>query len=166
LAFSIGVLHHAADTPAGCRELLRVLRPGGTLRVMFYNRRSYHYALVAWVVCPLLWLMRKLPFLRGLLSLAPAKLRHLDAIAEKYGFSRERVLATSADTSLAEDDGFVRKTSFYSEAELRALFPGAADFRFSRSDLKYFPLPFLRRFVEQRWGFFLTMTARKPEQSR
>jgi hypothetical protein len=40
------------------------------------------------------------------------------------------------------------------------------DFRFSRSDLKYFPLPFLRRFVEKRWGFFLTMTARKPEQAR
>ncbi len=165
LAFSIGVLHHIADTPAGCRELLRVLRPGGTLRVMFYNRRSYHYALVAWAVCPLIWLMLKLPFLRGLLSFAPAKLRHLHAIAEKYGFSRARVLATSADTSVAEDDGFVRQTSFYSEAELRAMFAGAVDFRFFRSDLKYFPFPFLRRFVEKRWGFFLTMTARKPEQS-
>jgi ubiquinone/menaquinone biosynthesis C-methylase UbiE len=165
LAFSIGVLHHIADTPAGCRELLRVLRSGGTLRVMFYNRHSYHYALVAWAVCPLIWLMRKLPILRGLLSFAPAKLRHLYAIAEKYGFSRERVLATSADTSVAQDDGFVRKTGFYSEAELRALFAGAADFRFFRSDLKYFPLPFLRRFVEKRWGFFLTMTARKPGQS-
>jgi len=166
LAFSIGVLHHIADTPAGCRELLRVVRPGGTLRVMFYNRRSYHYALVAWLVCPLVWLLLKLPFLRGLLPLAPAKLRNLYAIAERYGFSRARVLATSADTSVAQEDGFVRKTGFYTEAELRVLFAGAADFTFFCSDLKYFPLPFLRRFVEKHWGFFLTMTARKPESAQ
>jgi ubiquinone/menaquinone biosynthesis C-methylase UbiE len=166
LTFSIGVLHHIADTPAGCRELLRVLRPGGTLRVMFYNRHSYHYALVAWLVSPLIWLLLKLPLLQVLLLFAPCKLRHLHAIAERYGFSRARVLATSADTSVAQEDGFVRKTSFYTEAELRKLFAGAVDFRFSRSDLKYFPLPFLRRFVEKRWGFFLTMTARKPEQAR
>ncbi len=166
LAFSIGVLHHIENVPAGCRELLRVLRPGGTLRVMFYNRHSYHYALVAWLVCPLVWLLLHLPFLRPLLRLAPNKLRHLYAIARKYGFSRQRVLATSADTSLAKDDGFVRKTSFLTETELRELFAGAVDLRFSRSDLKYFPLPFLRRFVEKRWGFFLTMTARMPEQSK
>lgn len=161
-AFSIGVLHHMDDTAAGCRELLRVVRPGGILRVMFYNRHSYHYALVAGVVCPLVWLLLKLRLLRGVLRFAPGKLRHLLAIAERYGFSRQRILATSADTSFAEDDGFVRKTAFYNEAEVRDLFAGATDFRFFRSDLKYFPLPVLRRFVEKRWGFFLTMTAGKP----
>lgn len=162
LVFSIGVLHHVDDTPAACRELLRVLRPGGALRVMFYNRHSYHYALVRFGVAPLIWLLLKLPMLEGVLRWAPQKLRHMHAIARRGGFNLESILATSADTSFAEEDGFVRKTSFHTEAELRALFSGASHHRFSRSDLKYFPVPFLRTFVEKRWGFFLTMTAERP----
>jgi len=45
---------------------------------------------------------------------------------------------------------------------MQELFKGLEDFRFVRHDLKYFPLPFLCAWVEPRWGFFLTMTARKP----
>lgn len=40
---SNGVLHHTPDMPAALREIHRVLRPGGSVRVIVYNRRSFHY---------------------------------------------------------------------------------------------------------------------------
>ena len=162
LVMSIGVIHHIPGTREAARELMRVAAPGGIVRVMFYSRDSYHYALVNWVVRPLIWLMMKLRPLESLLPLLPAKFRHLYAICKLDGFSRERILATSADTSFAGKNNFIPRSGFWTEAEMRTIFEGLEDVRFFRSDLKYFPLPFFRGFVERRWGFFLTMTGRKP----
>jgi len=162
LAMSIGVIHHIVGTPEACREMVRVTAPGGIVRVMFYNRESYHYALVNWVVRPLIWLMLRIPPLEIFLNRAPGKYRHLHAISKQHGLSRELLLATSADTSFAGRDNFIPRSGFWSEREMRELFAGLEDFQFVRRDLKYFPLPFLRGWVERRWGFFLTMTGRKP----
>ena len=161
-AISIGVIHHIVGTPEACRELMRVTAPGGIVRVMFYNRESYHHALVNWVVRPLIWLMLHVRVLEAFLRWAPEKYRHLYAISKQQGLSRELLLATSADTSFAGRDNFIPRSGFWTEREMRGLFSGLEDFRFTRRDLKYFPLPFLRGWVERRWGFFLTMTARKP----
>jgi ubiquinone/menaquinone biosynthesis C-methylase UbiE len=38
LVFSYGVLHHTPDTARAIREVHRVLRPGGTCRVMIYHK--------------------------------------------------------------------------------------------------------------------------------
>lgn len=159
---SIGVIHHIVGTREACRELMRVTEPGGIVRVMFYNKESYHYALVNWVVRPLIWLMLRVRALQVFLRWAPEKYRHLYAIAKQHGLSRELLLATSADTSFAGQDNFIPRSGFWTEREMRELFAGLEDFRFVRGDLKYFPLPILRGWVERRWGFFLTMTARKP----
>ena len=40
IVYSWGVLHHSPDTPRAFQEAHRVLRPGGTLRVMIYHRPS------------------------------------------------------------------------------------------------------------------------------
>lgn len=40
IVYSWGVLHHSPDTPRAITEVLRVLRPGGTARVMIYHTRS------------------------------------------------------------------------------------------------------------------------------
>jgi ubiquinone/menaquinone biosynthesis C-methylase UbiE len=40
---SNGVLHHTPDMPAALREIHRVLRPGGTARIIVYNRNSFQY---------------------------------------------------------------------------------------------------------------------------
>lgn len=40
---SNGVLHHTPDMPMALREIHRVLRPGGEIRVLVYNRWSLHY---------------------------------------------------------------------------------------------------------------------------
>jgi ubiquinone/menaquinone biosynthesis C-methylase UbiE len=46
--YSWGVIHHTPDPPAAAREILRVLRPGGSFCVMIYNRHSV-VALQAWL---------------------------------------------------------------------------------------------------------------------
>jgi SAM-dependent methyltransferase len=40
IVYSWGVLHHTPDTPRAIREVWRVLRPGGSARVMVYHRHS------------------------------------------------------------------------------------------------------------------------------
>src|SRR4051812_23951563 len=40
LGYSWGVLHHTPDTCAGIAELVRVVRPGGEIKIMLYNRHS------------------------------------------------------------------------------------------------------------------------------
>lgn len=47
IVYSWGVLHHTPDTARAFREAIRVLRPGGRLKVMVYHRRSW-VALAAW----------------------------------------------------------------------------------------------------------------------
>jgi ubiquinone/menaquinone biosynthesis C-methylase UbiE len=46
IVYSWGVLHHSPDTPRAFLEAHRVLRPGGTLRVMIYHRPSIVGALL------------------------------------------------------------------------------------------------------------------------
>lgn len=38
LVYSWGVLHHSPDTPRAIREVHRVLRPGGTAKIMIYHK--------------------------------------------------------------------------------------------------------------------------------
>lgn len=48
IVYSWGVIHHSPDTEKALREIVRVARPGGTCRIMVYNRHSL-CALVQWV---------------------------------------------------------------------------------------------------------------------
>ena len=48
LVYSFGVLHHSPDTSRAIREVRRVLRPGGTARIMIYHRASLT-GLMLWV---------------------------------------------------------------------------------------------------------------------
>lgn len=43
VVYSNGVLHHTPDTTGAIREVHRVLRPGGTAKVMLYHRNSLNY---------------------------------------------------------------------------------------------------------------------------
>jgi ubiquinone/menaquinone biosynthesis C-methylase UbiE len=48
LGYSWGVLHHTPNTPKALAELVRVVRPGGEIKVMLYNCQSL-YACKMWV---------------------------------------------------------------------------------------------------------------------
>ncbi|MEZ4860953.1 MAG: class I SAM-dependent methyltransferase [Caldilineaceae bacterium] len=41
IVYSWGVLHHSPDTPQAIREVYRVLRQGGTARIMIYHKYSF-----------------------------------------------------------------------------------------------------------------------------
>ena len=43
VVYSNGVLHHTPDTSGAIREVHRVLRPGGTAKIMLYHRNSLNY---------------------------------------------------------------------------------------------------------------------------
>ena len=47
LGYSFGVLHHSPDTEKAIAELVRVIKPGGELKIMLYNRRCI-YAVGQW----------------------------------------------------------------------------------------------------------------------
>jgi ubiquinone/menaquinone biosynthesis C-methylase UbiE len=61
VVYSNGVLHHTPDTAGAIREVHRVLRPGGTAKVMLYHRNSLNY----WVEIVLRRGVLGLEFLRG-----------------------------------------------------------------------------------------------------
>lgn len=53
LGYSFGVLHHSPDTEKAIAELVRVVRPGGNIKIMLYNRHSI-YVFNQWVKFALL----------------------------------------------------------------------------------------------------------------
>lgn len=61
VVYSNGVLHHTPDTAGAVREVHRVLRPGGTAKVMLYHRHSLNY----WVEIILRRGLLGAEFLRG-----------------------------------------------------------------------------------------------------
>lgn len=48
LGYSFGVLHHSPNTEKAIEELLKVIKPGGEIKIMVYNRRSM-MAIKTWV---------------------------------------------------------------------------------------------------------------------
>lgn len=162
VVYSVGVLHHVPDMAAACREVARVTRPGGRVRLMFYHRHSYHYALVHFVLRPLIWLLLTLPGGAKLAKLAPTKVRNMFEVCRRFGFDAQRVLNISTDTSTAEEDDFNPLSYFLGTEDVKRLFARLEDFEFYTTNLRGFPLRFLHGFVERRWGFFLQVTARKP----
>ena len=48
LVYSWGVIHHSPDTQAACDEIFRVLRKGGTAKIMVYHRYSI-VGLLLWI---------------------------------------------------------------------------------------------------------------------
>ena len=46
LVYSFGVLHHTPDTQKAVDEIHRVLKPGGTAKVMLYHKRSIEYVVL------------------------------------------------------------------------------------------------------------------------
>lgn len=75
LVYSWGVLHHSPDTAKAVSEVLRVLRAGGTAKVMIYHRHS--------LVGVMLWLRYALLGLRPFTPLAVIYASYLESPGTK-----------------------------------------------------------------------------------
>jgi SAM-dependent methyltransferase len=75
LVFSYGVLHHTPDTAQAIREVYRVLRPGGTGRIMIYHKHC--------MVGYMLWVRYGLLALRPFRSLNEIYANHLESPGTK-----------------------------------------------------------------------------------
>ena len=146
VVYSWGVLHHTPDTPRAVREVLRVLKPGGTARVMIYHRRS--------IVGLLLWLKYALLAGRPFRSLDDVYAHHLESPGTK---------AYSAGDARQLFAGFGKAavTPFLSFADL---LQGAAGARHGGSlqtmARRLWPRWLIRRFFAP-CGLYLLVEARK-----
>jgi len=75
LVYSWGVLHHSPNTQAAINEVWRVLRPGGSARIMIYNKYS--------VIGLMLWLRYGLFRLKPWLSLEHLYSNYLESPGTK-----------------------------------------------------------------------------------
>jgi ubiquinone/menaquinone biosynthesis C-methylase UbiE len=83
--YSWGVIHHSPDTQGAANEIFRVLRPGGTARVMIYHTHS--------LVGAMLWLRYGLCAGRPGRSLADIYFHHLESPGTKaYTVAQARQL--------------------------------------------------------------------------
>jgi ubiquinone/menaquinone biosynthesis C-methylase UbiE len=75
LVYSWGVIHHTPNTPRAVEEIRRVLRPGGTARVMIYHKWS--------LVGYMLWARYALACLRPWMTLTEVYSRYLESPGTK-----------------------------------------------------------------------------------
>jgi len=82
LGYSFGVLHHSPDTEKAIAELVRVVRPGGEIKLMLYNRHSI-YVFNQWL---------KFGLLRGKpwQSLRSILWNHIESLGTK-GYTRKEL---------------------------------------------------------------------------
>jgi ubiquinone/menaquinone biosynthesis C-methylase UbiE len=141
LGYAWGVLHHTPNTERALAELVRVVRPGGEIKLMLYNRHSL-YALKCWL---------KYALLKGRpwKSLGWVLWNHVESVGTK-GFTAAEVRRMLAPLGLAD----IRLQSFVTSNDrvVRKAFP------YWLCDL---PLAFLAHLSGGRLGWFRGISARK-----
>jgi SAM-dependent methyltransferase len=146
LVYSWGVIHHSPDTARAAREILRVLKPGGTFRVMVYHKRS--------IVGLLLWTRYALLRGRPLASLSEIYARHLESPGTKaYTIEEARALFATA--------GEVDARAVLTHVDLLASEAGQRH-RGARLGLarRIWPRALIRKALPG-WGLFLLIQGRK-----
>lgn len=149
LVYSWGVIHHSPDTPGVVRQIRRVLKPGGTARIMIYSKWS--------LIGFMLWTRYALLRLRPLTPLSEVYANHLESPGTKaYSVAEARALfAAFAD---------VRITIVLSHGDLLASGAGQRHAGLALDIARRFwPRWFITRFLKGR-GLFMMIDARKPAE--
>jgi len=144
IVYSYGVMHHSPETQQCLSEAYRLLKPGGTARIMLYHHPSLTGAM--------LWLRYGV---LGGKSLRRAVYDHLESPGTK-SYTKAEVRTMMAGF---ED---IRIKQVFSPGDLLLNLPS---YRFQswpyRLGWKLYPR-FLIRKLARRWGLFLLISARKP----
>jgi ubiquinone/menaquinone biosynthesis C-methylase UbiE len=93
LGYSWGVLHHTPNTEKALAELVRVVRPGGEIKIMLYNRRGMY----AWKM----WIKHALLRGRPWKSLRWVLCNHVESIGTK-GYTDKEVRRMLAPLGLTD----------------------------------------------------------------
>jgi len=93
LGYSWGVLHHTPNTEKALAELVRVVRPGGEIKIMLYNRRGMY----AWKM----WIKHALLKGRPWKSLRWVLWNHVESIGTK-GYTEKEVRRMLAPFGLTD----------------------------------------------------------------
>lgn len=167
--YSFGVIHHSPRTDVIVDEILRVLRPGGTICVMVYNRTSINYRVE---IQGLRKLARYALVPRG----SPRLISGLTGIeAEKLERHRQIFLSgprlsKQAWISMNTDGPDCPLAKVYDAREAARLFQGFADVEQEvwYFDRRHWPVvgprmpDGLARSLGRRWGWHRVVRARKP----
>lgn len=145
VVYSYGVMHHSPDTQQCLSEAYRVLKPGGTARLMLYHHPSLTGAM--------LWLRYGV---LGGKSLRRAVYDHLESPGTKsYTKSEVRSMMSGFEN--------IQIKQVFSPGDLLLNLPS---YRFQswpyRLGWKLYPRFLIRR-LARRWGLFLLISARKPK---
>lgn len=101
VVYSFGVIHHIPDAEQAVTEITRVLKPGGKLLIMVYNRSSINYRLEILVLRKVFVRLLRIPGLIklfGLLGLPERKLRrHLEIFSADKNMSAAEWLSRNTD---------------------------------------------------------------------
>jgi len=147
LVYSWGVLMHSPDTPTTISEVVRVLRPGGTTKLMLYHKWSF--------VGFMLWTRYALFRLRPMTPLIDIYMRYLESPGTKaYSVGEVRELLGQFED--------IRISTGLTHADL-LLSPAGQKHRGPLQSLArvVWPRWLIRRFFP-RLGLFMLITARKP----
>jgi len=164
--YTFGVLHHIPDAEGAMGEIMRVLRPGGQVLAMLYNRTSINYAVEIKVLRKLGARLLGLPGaveLLAALGLPRGKLERHRQLA-RMRMSEEEWLSRNTD---GPDNPY---STVYDAAEAAALFDGL---EIKRQEVCFFnyehwgvlgrALPrALVQALGRRWGWHRLVHARKP----
>jgi ubiquinone/menaquinone biosynthesis C-methylase UbiE len=165
--YSFGVIHHSPIPESIVREIHRVLRPGGTLTVMLYNRNSINYyieimflrRIFRWCLLP--------AFMPGLLATVTGfdrwKLEgHRETLRKKI--TKEQWI------SMNTDGPFCPLARVYDRREAAILFKDFANVRQEVWEFNVDHWSFIGRaiptsvakWIGRRWGWHRMIYARKP----
>jgi ubiquinone/menaquinone biosynthesis C-methylase UbiE len=168
VVYSFGVLHHIPEVDRAIREIRRVLKPGGELAIMLYNRKSLNYALEIKHLRKWGLTVLGLPGVVNLLAklgLPEEKLkRHLELKSTMGQMTEDEWLSRNTD---GPDNPY---SLVYDEQQTAQLLSTFCDVRQRVDFFDYrhwgligalIPLT-LRREIASRWGWHRLVTAGKP----